>query len=120
MRGARRCYAAGLASVVEIEVARGTLLEPQTVVVRGVLEELGSLLEHVVVLLGLVGELALDRILDGLTAGMIAGMPGRRRRLVAGRWRSRVRSWNVRSGRLLKLVLSVVWRERHVLRRSVG
>src|SRR4051812_29570699 len=35
-------------SVVQVEVARRLLLEPQLVVVRCVLEELGGLLEHVV------------------------------------------------------------------------
>src|SRR6188472_109540 len=36
-------------SVVEVEVLRGTLLEPELVVLRGVLEEVGGVLEHVLV-----------------------------------------------------------------------
>src|SRR5579875_491526 len=43
------------ASAVEIEVARRALLEPETVVIGGVLEELGGFLEHVLVVGGFGG-----------------------------------------------------------------
>src|SRR5438105_13354607 len=41
-------------SAVEIEVAGRLLLEPQAIVVRRLLEELGRLLQHVLVLLALL------------------------------------------------------------------
>src|SRR5947209_4801217 len=71
-------------SAVEIEVLGRALLEPEAVVVRCVLEELGSLLEDVI-RLGLLtlpgnrGVLGLHVVLDCLAADVGLGLPGRRR-----------------------------------------
>ena len=46
--------AAPFALLAEIEVARRLLLEPETIVLRRVLEELGRLLEHVLLALRLL------------------------------------------------------------------
>src|ERR1700683_4975819 len=47
--GERGACPAAPESAVEVEVARGALLEPQAVMVRGVLEELGGLFQDVLV-----------------------------------------------------------------------
>jgi hypothetical protein len=85
------------ASALEVEVARWALLEPQTVVVRCVLEKLRCFLEYV--LLGgrvlesgrvavLLGERVLNTPLAGLTGGVSPSMIHGRRYLGSIR-----RSW---------------------------
>src|SRR4051794_41815241 len=74
--------------LVEVEVSRGALLEPQAVVLRRLLEEVGGLLQHVIAafpLRGLVrgidpgrGELG-GRLIERLRGGGAAGRPGRPR-----------------------------------------
>src|ERR1700742_4511883 len=65
-------------SAVEVEVARRLLLEPQSIVVRGVLEELRGLLQHVLVLVVALA-LVVERVVLG---GLVAG--GRRRPVRSG------------------------------------
>src|SRR6202022_965319 len=75
--------------LVEVEVLRRALLEPQAVVLGRLLEELGRLLEHVVVLAGIrrsPGGLAARprrRRLMGIRRRLLVG--GGRRLLVGGR-----------------------------------
>src|SRR6476659_1379724 len=62
-------------SVVEVEVLRGLLLEPELVVLGGVLEEVGGVLEHVL----MTGV----RVVVGLWLGLCARLRlGARRRLL--------------------------------------
>src|SRR5579859_6240974 len=83
---------------VEVEVSGRALLEPQTIVVRGVLKELGRLLEHVLALLlglgvlGMLGMVEPDVVLGRLLVQMGRG--------IGGIWRA-VGSW----GRLVGPVL---------------
>src|SRR4051812_48838069 len=79
-------------SVVEIEVLRGLLLEPELVVLGGILEEIRGVLEYVLVAgVGVEGRarrLALSLILgirvlidrSGIGAGAGSLLPGRQRR----------------------------------------
>src|SRR3954449_7522532 len=62
----------GSALLVEIEVARRLLLEPETVVLRRLLQEVRGLLEHVLLVLEL-------RILDRLEAAWRRGAESRLR-----------------------------------------
>src|SRR5450755_3897401 len=64
-------------SVVEVEVTRRALLKPQTIVIRRVLEELGSLLQHVLVALGLRLGGMRNRVLRGLAATDVLHGSGR-------------------------------------------
>ena len=65
-------------SAVEVEVARRALLEPQTVVVRCVLEKLGRLLQRVLLLvrLGRWGRAAAVLSGEGLFNAPLAGLTG--------------------------------------------
>ena len=66
---------------VEVEVARRALLEPEPVVIRRVLEELGRLLQHVLVdwcrLVVLVGRRRLDVELRGRIGLLVRRLVGR-------------------------------------------
>src|SRR3954451_1726382 len=90
---ARRCDCG--ASAVEVEVARGALLEPEPVVLRRLLEEVGRLLEQVLTVGLVVGRDDVGLVRGRLRVGR-GRLRGRRgRRVVARGWRV------VRGGRLL-------------------
>ena len=76
-------------SAVEVEVARRALLEPEPVVLGGILEEFGRLLQRVTVLVGLLRERSFDVELGGLSERGLGcgGRLGRTRGWDGRRWR---------------------------------
>src|SRR3954447_10796384 len=75
-----------VASVVEVEVLRRLLLEPEIVVLGGVLEEVGRVLEHVLVPAGRAGGLGLlRRLLAAVLVVLVSLGVVDRGRFLAGR-----------------------------------